>query len=87
MKIAVCYRGHFRRIYVTEENIGYDVNFFKNFKNHKEKLLNNLDDIDVFFHTYESDKTEENEELVNVLQPKRYIIDKIQGQKISDSIL
>ena len=86
MKIAVCYRGHFRRTYVTEENIGYDVNFFKNFKNHKEKLLNNLNDIDVFFHTYESDKTEENEELVNVLQPKRYIIDKIQGQKISDSI-
>ena len=79
MKIAVCYRGHFRRTYVTEENIGYDVNF-KNFKNHKEKLLNNLDDIDVFFHTYESDKTEENEELVNVLQPKRYIIDKIQAE-------
>ena len=86
MKIAVCYRGHFRRTYISDDKIGYDVNFFKNFNNHKQKLLNNLDNKDIFFHTYESDKTEENEELINVLKPKKYIIDKIQGKKISDSI-
>lgn len=86
MKIAVCYRGHFRRTYVAEENIRYNVEFFKNLNNHKEKLLNNLDDVDIFFHTYESDKKEENKKLLDVLNPTNHVIEKIQGKKISDSI-
>ena len=45
MKIAVCYRGHFRRTYVAEDSIKYNVDFFKNLNNHKEKLLNNLNDV------------------------------------------
>ena len=39
MKIAVCYRGHFRRTYVAEKNVRYNVDFFKNLNNHKEKLI------------------------------------------------
>ena len=86
MKIAVCYRGHFRRTYVAEKNVRYNVDFFKNLNNHKEKLLNNLDDVDIFFHTYESDKKEENKKLLDVLNPTNHVIEKIQGTKISDSI-
>lgn len=86
MKIAICYRGHFRRTYITEENIKYDVNFFTNIENHNQKLISSLNDADVYFHTYESEEKEENEKLINVLNPKKYKIDKIQNQKISDSI-
>jgi len=86
MRIAVCYRGHFRRTYVTEDDIKYDINFFKNVNNHKTKLLNHFDDVDIYFNTYESDFHAENIDLLNELKPVNHIFNKNPKEKISDAI-
>ena len=86
MRIAVCYRGHFRRTYVTEDDIKYDINFFKNVDNHRTKLLNHFDNVDIYFNTYESDFPAENTDLLNELKPVNYIFNKNPKEKISDAI-
>lgn len=86
MKIAVCYRGHYFRkggAYIPDQ-LGSD--FSLCYENHKEKLFPYLDNYDVFFHTYSHTQTSD-EKLVEILKPKKYIIDKEVHPKISYSMI
>lgn len=86
MKMAVCYRGHYFRkggAYIPNQ-LGSD--FSLCYENHKEKLFPYLDNYDVFFHTYSHTQTSD-EKLVEILKPKKYIIDKEVHPKISYSMV
>lgn len=90
MKVAICYRGHYIRNYIrvtNKANLHFNINFFNNLQNHKNKLYNFFEDVDIFFHTYESSDKNEDLRLVDELKPKKYIFDKIAKPNVYDSIL
>jgi hypothetical protein len=73
-KIAVCYRGHYFRRGGKYIGKNKGSNFFLCYWNHMDYLFPHLGNFDVFFHTY-SCSTEANDKLLNLLKPKKYIID------------
>ena len=86
MKTAICYRGHYFRKGGAYIPNGLGSDFSLCIKNHTEKLFPYLDDYDVFFHTYSCNQTDD-EKLVEILKPKKYIIDKEVHPKISYSMM
>lgn len=81
MRYAIVYRG----FYYREGWKGCD--FIKTiYENHKKMLYNKLVDYDIYFHSYSVNEKMDNQ-LIKLLKPKNYKIEKEVNSKISYSIL
>jgi len=78
--VAIAYRGFYKKTGTKP------CNFFLVYENHKKYLYDCFKNVDIYFHTYTCND-EDDEKLVKLLNPKKYVIDKKPNTKIMYSIV